>query len=57
MTESTETVVTENNSNAKVRSSFTMARGVMDVLKARAVKEDVSVSCLIEKAVAEFLSK
>lgn len=51
VTESTE----NNNSSRRVRSSFTMAREVMDALKAKAVAEDLSVSAVIEKAVAQYV--
>jgi hypothetical protein len=53
----TETVATESteNSSKRVRSSFTMDKTVMDALKAKAVTEDVSVSSVIEKAVAQYL--
>lgn len=57
MTEENAVVVEVKEKETKVRSSFTMARDVMDTLKAKAVAEDSSVSALIERAVAEFLAK
>lgn len=62
MTETTENVTNENTpdapvSNRRVRSSFTMATEVMVALKERATKEDLSVSAVIEKAVAQYLGQ